>query len=87
MTKPYIRVRCVLAGQVSAIQMETRWVGVSDEVGRAMSVVYKARDPKVDRFVAVKTISLSGRFRELGFIHYNSGLQVHSSLLNIVLHN
>jgi hypothetical protein len=60
MTKPYIRVRCVLAGQVSAIQMETRWVGVSDEVGR--------------------------RFRELGFIHYNSGLQVHSSLLNIVIH-
>ena len=27
------------------------------------------------------------RFRELGFIHYNGGLQVHSSLLNIVLHD
>ena len=26
------------------------------------------------------------RFRELGFIHYNGGLQVHSSLLNLVLH-
>src|SRR5467141_1044755 len=25
------------------------------------------------------------RFRKLGFIHYNGGLQVHSSLLNIVL--
>src|SRR3984885_11496743 len=27
------------------------------------------------------------RFRNLGFIHYNGGLQVHSSLLNIVLHD
>jgi CRP/FNR family transcriptional regulator, cyclic AMP receptor protein len=26
------------------------------------------------------------KFRKLGFIHYNGGLQVHSSLLNIVLH-
>ena len=27
------------------------------------------------------------RFRKLGFIHYNGGLQVHSSLLNVVLHD
>src|ERR1700680_2843157 len=27
------------------------------------------------------------RFRKLGFIHYNDGLQVHSSLLNVVLHD
>jgi CRP/FNR family cyclic AMP-dependent transcriptional regulator len=27
------------------------------------------------------------RFRTLGFIHYNGGLQVHSSLLNVVLHD
>jgi CRP/FNR family transcriptional regulator, cyclic AMP receptor protein len=27
------------------------------------------------------------RFRKLGFIHYNGGLQVHSSLRNIVLHD
>ncbi len=26
------------------------------------------------------------RFRELGFIDYNGGLEVHSSLLDIVLH-
>jgi len=26
------------------------------------------------------------KFRKLGFIHYNGGLQVHSSLLNILLH-
>jgi CRP-like cAMP-binding protein len=27
------------------------------------------------------------RFRRLGFIHYNGGLKVHSSLLNVVLHD
>lgn len=27
------------------------------------------------------------RFRKLGFIQYNGGLQVHSSLLNVVLHD
>jgi CRP/FNR family transcriptional regulator, cyclic AMP receptor protein len=27
------------------------------------------------------------KFRKLGFIHYNGGLQIHSSLLNIVLHD
>ena len=27
------------------------------------------------------------RFRKLGFIHYNDGLEVHSSLLNVVLHD
>ena len=49
-------------------KMETRWgrrfgrYEVIAEVGRgAMGVVYKARDPKIDRFVAVKTISLSGQ--------------------------
>jgi len=27
------------------------------------------------------------RFRKMGFIHYNGGLRVHSSLLNVVLHD
>jgi CRP/FNR family transcriptional regulator, cyclic AMP receptor protein len=27
------------------------------------------------------------RFRKLGFIKYNGGLQVNSSLLNVVLHD
>ena len=27
------------------------------------------------------------RFRKLGFINYNGGIEVHSSLLNVVLHD
>jgi CRP/FNR family transcriptional regulator, cyclic AMP receptor protein len=27
------------------------------------------------------------KFRKLGFIHYNGGIEVHSSLLNVVLHD
>jgi CRP/FNR family cyclic AMP-dependent transcriptional regulator len=27
------------------------------------------------------------KFRKLGFIHYNGGIQIHSSLLNVVLHD
>jgi CRP-like cAMP-binding protein len=27
------------------------------------------------------------RFRKLGFIHYNGGLEVHSSLLSVILHD
>jgi CRP/FNR family transcriptional regulator, cyclic AMP receptor protein len=27
------------------------------------------------------------RFRKLGFIHYNGGLRIHSSLLNVILHD
>ncbi len=26
------------------------------------------------------------KFRKLGFIHYNGGLEVHGSLLSVVLH-
>jgi hypothetical protein len=27
------------------------------------------------------------RFRKMGFIEYNGGLHVHSSLLNVILHD
>src|ERR1700681_2691621 len=38
-----------------------RYEGV-DELGRgAMGVVYKARDPQIERFVAVKTVSMWGQ--------------------------
>jgi len=36
--------------------------------------------------VCLRVIFFMNRFRKLGFTHYNGGLQVHSSRLNVVLH-
>src|SRR6202162_2064009 len=51
--------------------------------------------PKVSQEILAEMIGTTrsrvsffmNRFRKLGFIHYNGGLQVHSSLLNVVLHD
>ena len=51
--------------------------------------------PKIDQETLAEMIGTTrsrvsffmNRFRKLGFIHYNGGLQVHSSLLNVVLHD
>src|ERR1700687_5028044 len=38
---------------------------ILDEIGRgAMGIVYRARDPRINRIVAVKTISLLGQSQE-----------------------
>src|SRR6202795_980720 len=58
--------------------------------GKPESVV-----PKISQEMLVEMIGTTrsrvsfsmNRFRKLGFIHYNGGLQVHSSLLNVVLHD
>jgi CRP-like cAMP-binding protein len=50
--------------------------------------------PKVSRRMLAEMIgttrshvsTLMNKFRKLGFIHYNGGLQVHDSLLTVVLH-
>jgi hypothetical protein len=39
------------------------------------------------RVAALALRPCGNKFRKLGFIHYNGGLQVHSSLLNVVLHD
>jgi CRP/FNR family transcriptional regulator, cyclic AMP receptor protein len=51
--------------------------------------------PKISQEVLAEMIGTTrsrvsffmNRFRKLGFIHHNGGLQVHSSLLNVVLHD
>ena len=51
--------------------------------------------PKISQEVLAEMIGTTrsrvsffmNRFRKLGFIHYNGGLQVHSSLLHVVLHD
>ncbi len=51
--------------------------------------------PKISQEVLAEMIGTTrsrvsffmNRFRKFGFIHYNGGLQVHSSLLNVVLHD
>jgi CRP/FNR family cyclic AMP-dependent transcriptional regulator len=51
--------------------------------------------PKISQEVLAEMIGTTrsrvnffmNRFRKLGFIKYNGGLEVHSSLLNVVLHD
>ena len=50
--------------------------------------------PKVSQEVLAEMIGTTrsrvnlfmNKFKKLGFIHYNNGLQVHTSLLSVVLH-
>jgi len=58
--------------------------------GKPESVVPKISQEMLAEMVGTTRSRVSffmNRFRELGFIHYNGGLQVHSSLLNVVLHD
>ena len=51
--------------------------------------------PKISQETLAEMVGTTGsrvsffmnRFRELGFIRYNGGLEVNSSLLNVVLHD
>lgn len=76
--------------------METRWgkrlgrYEIVSELGRgAMGVVYKARDPKIDRFVAIKAISLPGlqtdqEFRSRFFVEAQAaGRLLHAGIVTI----
>ena len=58
--------------------------------GKPESVVPKISQETLAEMVGTTRSRVSffmNRFRKLGFIHYNGGLEVHSSLLNVVLHD
>lgn len=58
--------------------------------GKPEEVVPKVSQEMLAEMVGTTRSRVSffmNRFRKLGFIHYNGGLQVHSSLLSVVLHD
>jgi CRP/FNR family cyclic AMP-dependent transcriptional regulator len=58
--------------------------------GKPESVVPKISQETLAEMIGTTRSRVSffmNKFRKLGFIQYNGGLQVHSSLLNIVLHD
>ena len=58
--------------------------------GKPESVVPKVSQEVLAEMIGTTRSRVSffmNRFRKLGFIHYNGGLKVHSSLLNVVLHD
>jgi CRP/FNR family cyclic AMP-dependent transcriptional regulator len=58
--------------------------------GKPETVVPKISQETLAEMVGTTRSRVSffmNRFRKLGFVHYNGGLQVHSSLLNVVLHD
>jgi CRP/FNR family cyclic AMP-dependent transcriptional regulator len=74
--KRLARLLLLLAHYGKESQPETLVPQVSQETLAAMIGTTRSR---VSHFM--------NRFKKLGFIHYNGGLQVHSSLLTIVLHD
>lgn len=60
------------------------------KVGEPETVVAKISQETLAELVGTTRSRVNffmNKFRKLGFIHYNGGLQVHSSLLNVVLHD
>jgi CRP/FNR family transcriptional regulator, cyclic AMP receptor protein len=58
--------------------------------GKAESVIPKISQETLAEIVGTTRSRVSffmNRFRKLGFINYNGGLEIHSSLLNVVLHD
>lgn len=58
--------------------------------GRPETVIPKITQETLAEIVGTTRARVSffmNKFRRLGFVHYNGGLQVHTSLLNVVLHD
>jgi CRP/FNR family cyclic AMP-dependent transcriptional regulator len=60
------------------------------KVGEPQTVIPKISQETLAEIIGTTRSRVSffmNRFRKLGFIEYNDGLEVHSSLLNVVLHD
>jgi CRP/FNR family transcriptional regulator, cyclic AMP receptor protein len=60
------------------------------KVGEPQTVIPKISQETLAEIIGTTRSRVSffmNRFRKMGFIHYNGGLEVHSSLLNVVLHD
>jgi CRP/FNR family cyclic AMP-dependent transcriptional regulator len=58
--------------------------------GRPEQVIAKISQETLAEMIGTTRSRVShfmNKFRRLGFIHYNGGMEVHSSLLNVVLHD
>jgi CRP/FNR family transcriptional regulator, cyclic AMP receptor protein len=58
--------------------------------GRPEPVIAKISQETLAQIVGTTRSQVStfmNKFRQLGFIHYNGDLQIHNSLLNVVLHD
>jgi CRP/FNR family cyclic AMP-dependent transcriptional regulator len=58
--------------------------------GKPETVIAKISQETLAEIVGTtraRVSSFMNKFRKLGFIHYNGGLQVHSSLVSIILHD
>jgi hypothetical protein len=51
--------------------------------------LWKARDPRRRQALhnTSRVSNFMSKFRDLGFISYNGSIEVHSSLLSVLLHN
>jgi CRP/FNR family transcriptional regulator, cyclic AMP receptor protein len=60
------------------------------KAGEPQTVIPKISQETLAEIVGTTRSRVSffmNRFRKMGFIHYNGGLEVHSSLLNVILHD
>jgi CRP-like cAMP-binding protein len=60
------------------------------KTGEPQPVIPKISQETLAEFIGTTRSRVSyfmNRFRKMGFIEYNGGLEVHSSLLNVVLHD
>jgi CRP/FNR family cyclic AMP-dependent transcriptional regulator len=58
--------------------------------GRPEPIIAKISQETLAEMIGMTRSRVSyfmNKFRKLGFIHYNGGIEIHSSLLNAVLHD